>query len=154
MKSTTFTSSLMLLLSSFAARFWKHSQQSRSPGFCSSEKSLMVLKHVWIWHVHSVSQQGCLCSCRIHEHMLNTAIKGHFSSSAKLTAPLSISTPCVGKSRHTIASFLFVFQLSEKGFLFNVWVSANLCYLLWCFLSSGAALFWWITIAFLFACLP
>lgn len=96
---------LVLLLGSFTARFLKDSHLSHSPVFCSSEKLLMVLLHspskiclnsclVLKGNVHSISQQGHLFSCRIHECMLNAAIKGHFLSSSKLTAPLSISTPC------------------------------------------------------------
>lgn len=119
-----------------------------------------LLKRVWIpaWHwvgacTHSTRQQGLLCSYRIHECMLNTARKGHSLSSAKPTAPLSTSTPYAWEIK--THDCLFFFQLSKKKrFLFNVWVSENLCYLLRCFLSRGTALFWWITIAFPFACLP
>lgn len=44
-------------------------------------------------NVNLISQQGHLCSYRIHECMLKTAIKGHLSS-AKLTAALSIYATC------------------------------------------------------------
>lgn len=61
-------------------------------------------------NVNLISSQGHLCSYSIHERMLKTAIKGHFLSSAKLAATLSIYTRCAWK----IKTGWSLFQLREK----------------------------------------